>query len=166
MKKLIIILLFPIIVISQNIQFSTGVDIRNAIQGSKSTNEKPAIDVLYEFSMIDHNGIEITISYESFKAIKFDKYSIQVGYQFIPLERIKIIPSVSYNLIGRWGKEWGTVSSHLAFGANLGLRYEINNNFDIELMAQGLNRVDLNTMYGGNNNRISGILKLIYKINL
>jgi hypothetical protein len=32
-------------------------------------------------------------------------------------------------------------------------------------MAQGLNRVDLNTMYGGNN-IISGFAKLIYKIRL
>jgi hypothetical protein len=59
----------------------------------------------------------------------------------------------------------GTTSSHLALGANLGLRYELSS-FDIELMAQGLNRVDLNTMYGGNNNIISGFAKLIYKIRL
>jgi hypothetical protein len=31
-------------------------------------------------------------------------------------------------------------------------------------VAQGLNRVDLNTMYGGNNNIISGFAKLMYKI--
>jgi hypothetical protein len=35
---------------------------------------------------------------------------------------------------------------HLALGANLGLRYELSDSFDIELMA-GLNRVDLNTIW-------------------
>jgi hypothetical protein len=35
---------------------------------------------------------------------------------------------------------------------NLGLRYELSDLFDNEV-AQGLNRVDLNTMYGGNNNK-------------
>jgi hypothetical protein len=58
----------------------------------------------------------------------------------------------------------GTTSSHLALGAELGLRYELSDSFDIEL-AQGLNRVDLNTMYGGKIT-ISGFAKLMYKIQL
>jgi hypothetical protein len=44
--------------------------------------------------------VEITVGYESFRAIKFEKYNIQVG-QFQILERVKkLCHSVSYNLIG------------------------------------------------------------------
>jgi hypothetical protein len=166
MKKLITLLLFTAISYGQNIQFSAAIDARNAIAGSVPTNNKPSFNYILEFAMVSCKGIEVTIGYESFKAIKFDKYNIQVGYQFEPLERLKIVPSVSYNLIGRYGEIWGTTSSHLALGANLALRYELSDSFDIELMAQGLNRVDLNARYGGNNNKVSGFVKLIYKIEL
>ena len=167
MKKLIFtIALIPMLSFGQYVQFSVGVDARNAVSGSEATNNKQALNALYEFAMISNKGVEITVGYESFKAIKFEKYTIQAGYQFNPLERVKIIPSISYNLIGRYGDEWGVASSHLAIGANLGIRYELNDNFDIEIMAQGLNRVDLNTRYGGNNNVVSGFAKLTYKINL
>jgi hypothetical protein len=69
----------------------------NAAVGSAPTNNKPALNSLFEFAMISNKGVEITVGYESFKAIKFEKYNIRAGYQFQILERVKIIPSVSYN---------------------------------------------------------------------
>ena len=163
-NKLLLVLLFPICGFSQNLQFSIGIDAKNAIVGSDATGNNKELNYLFEFAMVSRKGIEVTIGYESFKAIKFDKYSVQVGYQFNPLKRVKIIPSLSYNIIGRYGEQWGSASSHLAVGANVGLRYNLSDTFDIELMGQGLQRVDLNTKYGGTNNNFSGFVKLIYKI--
>jgi hypothetical protein len=65
------------------------------------------------------------------------KNTISRLYQFQILERVKIIPSVSYNLIGRYGENWEQLS-HLAWSK---FRFAIrtSDSFDIELMAQGLN---------------------------
>jgi hypothetical protein len=84
------------IVLFAYVQFSAGIDAHNAAIGSAPTNNKPALNSLFEFAMISNKGVE-TVGYESFKAIKFEKYNIQAGYQFQILERVKIIPSVSYN---------------------------------------------------------------------
>ena len=166
MKKLITLLLFTVVSYSQNVQFSVGTDVRNSIVGSKPTNNKPEANIIYQFAMISNEGIEVGITYETFKAISFERYNVQVGYQIEPLERVKIIPAINYNIIGRYGDKWGCASSHLAFGANVGLRYQISDTFDVEYNGEVLQRVDLNTKYGGSNYVYSGYLKLIYKINL
>jgi hypothetical protein len=150
----------------QNVQVSAGVDIRNAITGSDATKGKSELDMMYQFAMVSNKGVEVGILYEEFKAISFERYGVQLGYQINVLDRVKIVPAINYNIIGRYGGNWGNASSHLAFGANIGLRYSISDSFDIEYNGELLNRVDLNTKYGGNNNIYSGQLKVIYKINL
>ena len=88
------LLLFFNLGFSQNVQFAIGVDAKNAIVGSEATGNNKELNYLFEFAMVSRKGIEVTIGYESFNAIKFDKYSIQVGYQLKPLERVKIIHSL------------------------------------------------------------------------
>jgi hypothetical protein len=166
MKKLITLLLFTVVSYGQNVQFSIGSDLRNAVIGSDPTGNKPAANLIYQFAMVSNKGIEVGITYETFKAISFDRYNIQVGYQINVLERLKVVPAFNYNIIGRYGSNWGNESSHLAFGANVGLRYKISDTFDVEYNGEVLQRVDLNTKYGGNNYIYSGYVKLIYKINL
>jgi hypothetical protein len=168
MKKIILIFLISINAIAQNphIGLSIGIDARNVIEGSKPTNFESAADMTYQFFMADANGIEVAISYESFKRICFDKYSIGLGYQIPLTKKLAVVPSVDYNLIGRWGKSWGTTSSHLGFGGNVAIRYFITERIGIETCGNALQRVDLNVRYHGKHIVYSGYLKIIYKIKI
>jgi hypothetical protein len=155
---------------------STGIDVRNAIVGSKPTNDKSAIDYQFQFAMVDRN-FEVNVGYECFPRINFDKYSIGVGYH-IPLygyilgKQIKttVIPSIEPSLIGRWGK-WGggifynQVSSHLSLGANLAFRWNLNDKVGIEYYFNALPRTDISAMYHKNTIVGSNYFKVFYKIN-
>jgi len=156
--------------LSQNVQFSGALDLRNAIAGSEPTNNKPAFNALIGFQMIDHNGIEVGIEYESFSQIGYWDYSMSVGYQMPITERFKIVPNVSLTLISRdlakADSEFYGTAGFLTFNANLGFRYELNDYFDIEFCSNLSPRPDMNYMYGGNHYVISNYGKLIYKIKL
>jgi hypothetical protein len=89
-KYFTIIILLPVLCFSQYVQFAAGIDARNAAVGSAPTNNKPALNSLFEFAMISNKGVEITVGYESFRAIKFEKYNIQAGYQFQILKVLKL----------------------------------------------------------------------------
>lgn len=178
MKK-ILLLLISVSMYSQKdnyMSFSTGLDIRNAIVGSKPTNNTPAIDYQFQFAMVDRN-FEVNVGYECFPKINFDKYSIGVGYH-IPLygyilsKEVKttIIPSIEPSLIGRWGT-WGgglsynQVSSHLSLGVNIAFRWDLSDNVGVEYCLNMLPRTDLSAMY---NRKIvvgSNYFKIFYKIN-
>jgi hypothetical protein len=156
------------------IYFSGAFDIRNATIGSNSTTEKPALDLLYQFGMVGQN-IEVNIGYENFNSIHFDKYSIGVGYHFPLYGRIGntviktvLIPSIEPTLIGRWGDEWQTTSSHLSIGGNLSLRWHLSDKTAIELLSNFLPRTDLYSRYPELHSSVpivtSYYLKLIYKI--
>ena len=168
MRKLFLLLvLFVSIGYSQSkekdgyIAFSGAFDVRNAIIGSTPTQNKPELDVLFQFAMVGNN-LEVNVGYERFNAIDFEKYTIGVGYHF-PLygyvfgQPIKttFIPSIEPTLIGRWGT-WGgglgdtQVSSHLSLGGNLAFRWDITDNFAFEYLFNALPRTDLSTMYGEN----------------
>ncbi len=156
------------------IYFSSAVDIRNAIVGSEPTDNKPALDLLFQFGMVGQN-IEVNIGYETFKAICFEKYTIGVGYHFQLYGRIGnrviktvLIPSIEPTLIGRYGDEWQTTSSHLSIGGNLALRWHLSDKTALELLFNFLPRTDLYTRYPDIHSSVpivpSGYLKFIYKI--
>lgn len=162
--KTLIILFISVSCFSQNIYLSVGADVKNGILGSKPTNNKPAFDGIYRFGMIG-DRIECVASYENFNRIKFDRYYLSVGYHIPITNKIIIIPAYEVSLINRWGNEWQTTSSHLAFlGANIAFRYKASNKISLEFLTAILNRVDLNTRYGGNTFKISNSINLIYKI--
>lgn len=157
------------------LSFSMAIDICNATVGSAPTNNKPKLDLLYQFSMVGDN-IEVNIGYENFNAIQFDKYTIGVGYLF-PIyahafgKKIKtvLIPSIEPTLIDRWGANWETTSSHLSIGGNIALRWHLSETIAIEWLMNALPRTDLSTRYPTLNPtapiKISNYLKIVYKIN-
>ena len=169
MKTLILTLLISIGSFSQT-YFSVGVDFKNAIVGSEPTNNKPAFDGVFRFGMIgsvpNHDTkLEVSVGHESFKRIRFDRYIVAVGVNLYPFKKVVIVPSWEGSIIGRWGAEWQGISSHLAvLGGSLGIRYEITDNINLEFLTAVLDRVDLNTKYGGSNIRVSNSIILIYKL--
>lgn len=156
------------------IAFSAAVDIRNATSGSSLTNDKPALDLLYQFAMVGQN-FEVNIGYESFNAICFEKYTVGVGYHFTLYgyvfdKEIKtiLIPSIEPTIIGRWGGEWQCKSSHLSVGGNIALRWHLSDKTAVELLCNALPRTDLSSRYPEVNSTapiiISNYVKIIYKL--
>lgn len=162
MKTLILILITSISY-SQT-YLSIGADIRNGIVGSEPTDNKPAFDGIYRFGMIGQ-GVECVVNYENFNRIKFDRYYFSVGYHIPITDEFTVIPAYEISLINRFGKEWKTTSSHLAvLGANIGFRYKVSDRISLEILTAILNRVDLNTKYGGNTFKISNSINLICRL--
>ena len=172
MKKFILLLLISNVAQSQNLYFSAGIDVRNAISGSKATDNRSALDLNFKFGLVSNKCTEITINYEKFNVIDFSRFSFGVGQQIEITHKIKVVPTLEYGLINRSGNWGGGLSqddgksSHLGFGFSLPIRYEINDKFAIELQSQLLQRTDINTKYGGNNFVLSNFVNLVYKIGL
>lgn len=109
--------------------------------------------------------IDIAVGYEVFNRIGFDRYFTSVGVHLYPTSKITIVPAYEFSIINRWGSDWGVRSSHLAvLGVNLGIRYKLSDKAEIEFLTAILDRVDLNTMYGGRTFKISNAVTLIYKL--
>lgn len=163
----ILVILITLNIHSQNVYFSTGIDVKNALIGSKPTNNNSALDVTIQFGMIEGNT-EVVIGYEKFETIYFDKFWFGVGHHFNVNENIKIIPSLEPSLIGRWGDTWQTTSSHLSIGGSLALRYKINYHLSIELQCNALPRTDLSARYPTINPNppiiFSNYLKILYRL--
>lgn len=169
MKKIIITILLTSTICYSQTYISVGADIKNAIVGSKPTNNTPSFNGIFRFGMIGSlgktEGIEVTIGYESFNKIRYDRYFFSAGKNINITANFTIVPAYEISLINRWGSNWGATSSHLAFlGANIGFRYKLSENLKIELLCAVLDRVDLNARYGGKNVRFSNALVLIYKL--
>ena len=168
MKTLILILISGMCY-SQT-YLSVVADIRNGILGSEPTNNKPAFDGIFRFGMIgsipNHSTtIECSVGYESFKRIQFDRYIVAVGVHLKVSDRITIVPSWEGSLIGRWGSTWQNRNSQLAIlGGTVGVRYKISDSFTAEFLTSVLDRVDLNTRYGGSNVRLNNSVTLICKL--
>ncbi len=160
MKKIILLLLLSCSVYAQKdnyISFSAAIDIKNGLVGSKPTNCEPKLDVIYQFSLVDRN-VEVNVSYELFNAIGFNKYSAGVGYHFklygyVFKNEIKttIIPSIEPTLIGRWktklNNDWYDSSSHMTLGANLEIKWDLNEKLSLGIQCNALPRVDLSSRY-------------------
>lgn len=153
--------------------FSTAIDIRNAAFGSRPTNNQPALDLIYQAGIVSHN-LEVNISYESFKAIYFDKYAVGVGYHFPlygcvfgQLLKTVLIPGIEPTMINRWGSEWQTTSCHLTISAGLSLRWFLTDQLAIELLHTMIPRTDLYARYPELYSKVpliqSNYFKFIYK---
>lgn len=153
MKKLIILLLLTTLSYSQEkdgyTAFSAGFDVKNTLSGSQATNNKPALDGLYQFSMVGFDG-EGVISYERFEKIGFSKWFFGGGYHF-PLYcytrggkeiRTVLVPTLGIALINRFDKAYNP-QSHLTIEGNLALRWHLLNNLAFETQLSLLPRVDL-----------------------
>lgn len=152
MKKLIILLLLTTLSYAQEkdgyIAFSAGFDVLNLVSGSRPTDYKPALDGLYQFSIVGSN-IEAVVGYEHFQDISFSKFSFGGGYHFSlygkvfgEVRRMVIIPSLDISLISRFDKGYNP-QSHLTLGLNLALRWHLTDDFAVETQLNSLPRVDL-----------------------
>lgn len=175
MKKgitLVLSLFAVVISYSQNVYFASGFDVRNAVVGSKPTQDKPELDLLVKFGMVSNKKVEVTVNYEVFSRLDFWKFGFGVGKQIEVSDRIKIVPTLEYNLINRsddWGGGLGYIdnaSSHLAFGASLPVRFSLNDNWEIEIQSNLLHRTDIKAKYDQDKWVVSNFLNIIYKINL
>jgi len=172
MKKLILLILFTVSLQAQNVYFSAGFDVRNLVIGSKPTNNNSELNLMAKFGMVSNKKVEVTVNYEKFNSLDFWKFGFGVGKQIIITEKIMIVPTLECNLINRsddWGGGLGykdSPSSHLAFGASVPIRYNINDNWAVELQTNLLQRTDIKAKYGKDKWAFSNFLNLIYKINL
>jgi hypothetical protein len=172
MKKLILLILFTVSLQAQNVYFSVGLDIKNITVGSKPTNNNSELDLMAKFGMVSNKKVEATLNYERFKRLDFWKFGFGLGKQILIAEKIMIVPTLEYNLINRsddWGGGLGykdNPSSHLAFGASVPIRYNIDDNWAVELQINLLQRTDIKAKYGKDKWVLSNFLNLIYKINL
>lgn len=180
--KLLLLLILSLNIYSQNVYISAGFDVRNLVIGSEATRNKSELDYILRFGMIGsipkHTTVlEAQIGYERFEAIQYDRFFFGVGvhfplYAYIFGEEIKttLIPTIEPSLIGRWGNwggglgEYQQNSSHLTIGVSLALRYEISRKFSIEAQSGVLPRIDLNTMYGGDNYIVNTSLSVLYRL--
>lgn len=176
MKKLILLLLLTTMANAQ-VFISTGVDIRNALVGSKPTKNNPELDFYIQLHLVDRH-VDVSVGYEIFNKIGFEKYNAGIGYIF-PLycyigdRQIKttLLVSVEPTIIGRWktntNNDWGNTSSHLTIGASTALKWDISDRLSIGVTSNLLPRTDLNTKYPNEPKHIvySNYLTFYYKLN-
>ncbi|SHN64343.1 hypothetical protein SAMN05444395_103106 [Flavobacterium fryxellicola] len=149
------------------ISFSSGFDLKNSTLGSAPTDDKAALDLLLQFSMVSRD-VEINIGYETFPRLDFDKYTIGVGYHthlygnlFRKTIHTVFIPSIEPTLINRhddWGGGIGynQESSHLSLSLNFALRWNLSDSIAVEYSFNALPRTDLKAMYGKDMNITNG----------
>lgn len=167
MKKLLL-LLFPLFVSGQNVSFSAGIDVRNAVIGSKPTHNKPEVDYLLGFNMISDNRFDVGIFYENFNRIKFTRYGFTVGYQLPITEKLIVTPSFEFSIINRNEVERDFYGSagFMSYGLNCKLQFEVLDNFCVGLKGNYIKRNDLSYLYGGTNLLFSGYFEVTYNIPL
>jgi len=129
MKKIIIMLLLAPLFVSGQPYITSTVDFRNAVIGSKPTNDKPELDIILKAGVIAYNGVPIKVGiiYERFNALKFNKYCAEIGYDFKKFLIFDIQASIEGGWISRYNMNFWT------YGLNLDTIYFINDNLGVVL---------------------------------
>ena len=159
---------------------SAGFDIKNAVLGSKPTNNLPSLDLLIGLHAVSGN-FELNPEFELFEKIKFRRYAINIGWHFPrylllgnKAIRITTIPSLGTAIIARYGGEDRTTASghiiyrrsqHLAFQGNLSFRATLSDRFLLDYTIQATTRPDLNFLYPDDKNKqivFSNFIKVHY----
>lgn len=188
MKKLLLSsLMFSGIMLAQEKEsycsISFGTDVKNAVMGSKPTNNKPAADLILNINMVG-NDFELSVGDENFSQIGFNRFSVDFGYhsqRYIPLGNydfdFTMVPSVGFSTISRWGGvdhedshgNWiYGKSNHIAVQGNLSFRYKLSDRFLIDWTANLMTRPDLMYLYPTDNPKfivLSNFIKLHYILN-
>lgn len=133
---------------------SAGLDIRNALVGSKATNQENEADMAFKFGMVSNYGVEAVIGYELFPAIDYDRMYFGAGYQFDIAPDFVLVPTIEPSIIHRHG-DWGggigyeaPKSSHLSVGLSTAVRFNISDSFAVEVSPNILLRTDIDFKYG------------------
>jgi hypothetical protein len=145
---------------------SLKTDVRNAILGSKPTNNKPSPDLTLAVNMVGNN-LELSVGDELFNQIGFNRFFLNFGYhsqRYIPIGdkelNFTVIPYLGASTITRYGKEdrilpngdfiYGN-SSHLAVQGGISIRGKITDKILFDVSYEGLTRQDLLYMYPTDN---------------
>jgi len=169
MKKLLLLLICNV-GFAQHVYFSTGVDLRNGIIGSKPTDNKPELNYSLEFKMVGNNNVEVGIGFEQFNRIDFNRMYGSVGYRF-EVGKFILIPTIEPTLINRYN-DWGggigyeLKQSFMTIGIGGTLEIPINDKIAVQLYCGVLPRPDIKMMYDNDKIVISGFVKFVYKVHL
>jgi len=151
MKKLIIILLFPLILTAQ--QVAIGFDVRNALIGSDVNC--PSLDVQLKISDITPHR-EIGLEFEYFKEIDYFSYGVYSNY-LVNVNSFQLAFGGELIQIIR-----GKFTS-FAYGFNGEIRYFITDKIGVSTQYNIRRRTDLQLLYNDGRFVNSGFVNLIYK---
>lgn len=158
---------------------SLGFDAKNAIVGSKPTNNEPALDLIAGLHMVSNN-FELNPEFEYFKQIGFQRFGVNFAYhdqRYIPIGNnelnFTLIPSLGASLINRFNMnnistDGYSFSSHLAVQGGLSIRFKISDHIMIDGTIQALTRSDLKFYYPNDNPKFivfSNFINLHYILN-
>ena len=118
---------------------STGFDVRNAIVGSKPTDNKSALDVNVKVGAL-YNHLEIAMFYENFHRITFQAYGINVNYVGKVAKNTDVVVGIEAGSIIRQSN-----SNFLMCGGNAEVRYQlgVDSKFSIGLQYNARLRTDI-----------------------
>ena len=159
MKKILIItLLFLGIGVQAQVFGTMGFDIANAVIGSKPTDRQPQANLQFKVGA-RINMFEGAVVYESFEAINFQQYSVNLN----------VVKELYTNLDLALGVEGGSIirkdrESFYFIGTNLELRYAIWENLNLGIQFNLRQRNDIEELYKTNKSeyRLSNFLNLTY----
>jgi len=163
MKKLIILLL---LCISCNAQpkyafVTVGFDVKNALVGSAPTNNKSALDGQIKIGAT-YNNFEMIMQYESFNKIDFQQFGFATNYVVYPLYKVDLAFGLETGIIFRQQN-----SSFISCGANLEIRYDLFERWNVGIQFNVKSRPDIEALYntGKNEFRASNFINIRYKLN-
>lgn len=135
-----------------------GFDVRNAVIGSKPTNNKPELNYQFKLGAVSKN-VEVAIFYEQFKRIDFQAYGVNVGYILPVAKKTDLYAGIETGSIIRYKTD-----NFLMYGFNGELRQHIGKNFIIGLQANYRYRSDIDQKNGENDFRFSAMANFIYEL--
>jgi hypothetical protein len=163
--------------------FSLKTDVKNAVMGSKPTNNNPALDLMGTIHMVGGN-FELNVGDENFNQIGYNRFFVNFGYhseRYIPLGDkefdFTIIPAIGFAQIVRYGKQDHEIktptndyfiyghSSHIAVQGSLSFRTKIAERILLDFTTEASTRPDLAYLYPTDPNKsfvISNFLGLHY----
>lgn len=168
MKNLILVLLmaFTISVTAQEkIKVAFYQDVKLATMEDDYGNEPFTLDLLAKVKLTGNQEkfgymvIAPMFEYAEIEGI-YKRYAFDVGYTFnkLVINNLEATGSINYGIQDRWKKSW------LVFGADAELAYKITDNISFSLLAQFVQRKDLQWAYGTKVIRFSGFAGVILEL--
>lgn len=99
---------------------AAGFDLRNAVSGSKPTNDRPELDYQLKAGAIYRN-VEIGIQFDNFPAIEYRQYSVYANYVVPVYRKLSVSARLEAGSIIREGN-----SKYLFYRCNTESRYDLH----------------------------------------